>query len=632
MGKEQSKHFLSPIISEYLTIAKKYWQIGEFAKAMNFYHKALQVLPNDSNLLYLIGITAAQFKDFEKAIQLISKAITIHPTHTFYNSLGNLFWLQKQSETALKCYQQALILNPQSADAYNNMGIVLGEMGQFTKACTYFENALRFNPPQTATIYGNLALAQARQGKLTKALAYYQQTLSLQPRHLEAYTGMGKIFKDLGMIASALQCYQQALALKPACREAFQNWLYTLNFSSNHQREAIFLAHQKFNQQFTLPLASDIQPHFNHPNPPRLKIGYVSPEFRKHSLTYFIEPLLAHHNRKKFEIFCYHTHPPEDEVTQRLQKYVDHWINCATFSDETLTHTIRNHQIDILIDLAGHTAHNRLLVFARKPAPIQVFHTIGYSNTTGLTAIDYRITDHSVDPAGAADLFSSETLVRMPHSYYCYQPPQESPPVGELPALEKAYLTFGSCNRVAKLNDDLLKLWAQVLHQVTHSKLLILSQAFADLPIRELFQNKFKNLGIDSAQVILDYAPSTEATLQAYHQIDIGLDTYPFNGATTTCQALWMGVPVITLVGDTPAARAGLSLLSTIGLPELIAYNQAQYVDLCLKLAYNLPYLQTLRQTLRLRLQSSPLMDGATFTHHLEEAYQKMWKKWCATV
>lgn len=612
-----------------LDIAKKYYQIGEFIKAKAIYHKLLQEDPNNSEILHLLGVTLASLKIYEEAIHFTRRAIILDASnHIFYNSLGNIFWLQKRFNEAYQCYQQSLTLNPNFAEAYSNLAMIFGEMGHLTEAISYFQKALSIND-QNPQIRYNLGIAYVKQHQLMEAISCYQQILLTHPFHLETYSSLGKVLKDIGMIDESIDSYQKVLNLNPTYREAFQNFLYTLNFSIIHDRENLFLEHQKFNQQCALPLASSIQPHFNEClRTRRLKIAYLSPDFRKHSLSYFIEPLLRHHDHHQFEIYCYYNNHKVDQITQQLQEYSDHWIDCASFSDEALIKRIRQDQIDILVDLSGHTHHNRVLVLSQKPAPIQVFHTIAYSNTTGLTAIDYRITDHYVDPKNT-DLLSSEVLIRMPVSYYCYRPHEGSPSVNSLPAIKNGYITFGSFNSPAKLNNFILSLWAKLLHTFPHAKLSIMSQAFVDLSVRQFFQNRLARLGIDSKQVIISYAPSTEETLAAYHQIDIGLDSYPFNGATTTCQALWMGVPVVTLVGHTPASRAGLSILSAVDLTELITYTSEEYLEKCASLACDLHHLQTLRKIIRSKMLSSPLMDGLTSTRHLEAAYLSMWEKWC---
>ncbi|OQW92626.1 MAG: hypothetical protein BWK79_14285 [Beggiatoa sp. IS2] len=305
--------------------------------------------------------------------------------------------------------------------------------------------------------------------------------------------------------------------------------------------------------------------------------------------------MLAHHDSEQFEVFGYYNNTKEDLTTKRLQRSVTHWVKCADLSDEALADKIRQDGIDILVDLTGHNNKNRLLVFARKPAPVQVSY-LGYSNTTGLTTIDYRLTDNWVEPSGVADEFSSEKLVRLSNSYFCYRPAEESPEVNPLPALKNGYITFGSFNNYGKLSPAILAIWAKVLQTVPNSKLLLKSKSLYDALTRQALRKYFTDLGIESGRLIVaDYTLTTESHLRMYHQVDIGLDSYPYNGATTTCEALWMGVPVVTLAGEKHISRMGTSILSTVKLSELIAHTPAEYVDICTKLANDTSLLQKVR-------------------------------------
>lgn len=644
--------------------AIQYHQAGELHQAETLYHQLLQIAPHHSEALHLLGVIALQRRQYDEAIILIKKAISFNQTVPSYysnlgialsakdrlddaricyqqaltldpnypeahNNLGNLFKQQGKLEEAIDCYQRALALNPTYVDALNGLGNVLQTQGQLIDAMVCYQRVLSLNPTSVETHF-NLGVVLRDQYQLTEAVTYYQRALSLNPNYIYAHINLGETLSELGKISEALQHYRNALALNPTYAEVHSNLVYAMNFSAEYDAATIFSAHQQFNTQQVLPFATAIKPHHNDRHPQRrLRIGYLSPDFRKHSLAYFIEPVLAHHDHQQFEIFCYYNQTVIDQVTQRFQQYADHWQNCIGLSDEILAERIRQDSIDILVDLAGHTAGNRLLVLARKPAPLQMFHTVGYANTTGLQTIDYRLTDRYADPEGIAEQFSSEILVRMPASYYCYRPEEDSPPVNDLPARQHGYVTFDSFNSTAKLNDATLVRWAKVLQAIPDSRLTLMTKSLQDPILRQTLQHQLARLGISSERLTMGYASSPEETLTAYHQIDIGLDTYPFNGATTTCQALWMGVPVVTLVGTTPAARAGLSLLSTVGLTELIAYTPEDYVKICIQRANDLDYLQPLRATLRERMQSSPLLDGVSFTRHLEVVYRQRWERWC---
>jgi predicted O-linked N-acetylglucosamine transferase (SPINDLY family) len=631
---------------------------GKPTEAIACYQQALALNPNYAQAYYNLGNTFKEQYQFEQAAEAYQQAIKLNPNiATIHLNLGNVLQEQNQFAEAIACYQRALALNPINAHIYLNLGIAMRRQGKFIDALDWLQRALAFNKNLTEAHY-NLGLVLKERGQLEQAVECYQQVIALKPEYPGVHKQLAMVFQQQGQLSKAIEYYQQALTLTPDDLGIHQNlcatlieqgnveeaWqkikalqtqdqipvLLLLNYLDELTPAAIFSAHQRFNEKYALPLAHLIQPHLNDRQPQRkLKIGYVSADFRTHSVAFFIEPILAHHDHQQFEIVCYYNERHDDFITRRLQSYADHWVNCVELADADLAAKIRQDQIDILVDLSGHTSGYRLLVFARKPAPVQVTY-LGYPTTTGLTSIDYRITDGYVDPQ-EGKLISSETPLRMPNSYFCYQVYDQTPPVNPLPAVDKDYITFGSFNNYAKLNSKLFGLWAQVLCVIADSKLLVKAKSFHDPNLQQDFQKQFARLGVEAERlIILNLAPSTYSHLETYHQIDIGLDSYPYNGATTTCQALWMGVPVVTLVGERHASRMGLSILSAVGLTELIAYTPEEYVEICIKLANDFDYLQQLRARLRAQMQASPLMDGKQFTHHLEATYRQMWEKWCA--
>ena len=363
----------------------------------------------------------------------------------------------------------------------------------------------------------------------------------------------------------------------------------------------------------------------------RLKIGYVSPDFRGHSVAYFVEPLLKGHDRQAVEVFCYAEVTRPDTVTAHLQGLVDHWLVTVGLSDEELAERIRADGIDILVDLAGHTANNRLRVFARKPAPVQVTW-LGYPNTTGLEAIDYRLVDAVTDPVGEADAWASETLVRLEGGFLCYGGLKDAPEPTVPPCLKTGTVTFGSFNNPAKVSAATFDAWATLLSRLPQARLLLKGKPFADAATRALFLARLGERGVAAERVeLVAWLPGTAAHLALYHRVDIALDPFPYNGTTTTCEALWMGVPVVTLRGDRHAGRVGASLLSQIGLTDLIANSVEEYVEIALALARNPGRLDDLRRALRPRMAASPLCDGRAFARKMEAAFRTMWQVWCET-
>ena len=525
----------------------------------------------------------------------------------------------------MAAFHKALELKPDYANAHNNLGNALKDQGKLEDAVAAFHKALELKPDH-AEAHSNLGSALKEQGKLDEAVAAFHKALELKPDHAEAHSNLGSAFKDQGKLEDAVACYRRALEFNPDRAEIHSNLLLTLNYANGINNEVIFAAHLKFGEQHALPLAASIQPHKNDQNPRRrLRIGYVSPDFCNHSVAYFIEAILEHHEHGHFEIFCYYNHAQVDEVTERLRRYADHWTDCVGMTDEMLADRVREEQIDILVDLAGHTAKNRLLVFARKPAPVQVTW-IGYPNTTGLATMDYRITNANVDPIGKAEQFYTEELVRLSCNV-CFRPPAESPKIGDLPAVKAGYITFASFNNFAKITPDMMALWARILRSVNHSRIVIMNVTHGQM--EKYVRQIFSKYGIAETQLILMGRIPFSKYLEIHNRVDIGLDTFPYNGGTTTRLGSWMGVPHITLAGASARSRVGAGLLSHIGHPSLIATTSEEYVQRAVELANDIGRLQELRKGLRNRMARSPFTDGTRITRSLEGAYRRMWERYC---
>jgi predicted O-linked N-acetylglucosamine transferase (SPINDLY family) len=360
-----------------------------------------------------------------------------------------------------------------------------------------------------------------------------------------------------------------------------------------------------------------------------LRIGYVSPDFRDHPVTLFIEPILQQHHRENFETFCYANVKALDATTQRLRLLAGQWRDIYGWAPEKVAELIRQDGIDILVDLAGHTTDSGLLVFARKPAPVQVTW-IGYPNTTGLTAIDYRLTDHLSDPPGQTEQWHSERLIRLPKNFSCYGAPPESPAVGPLPALVNGHVTFGSLNNFRKLSEPTIAVWARLLREMPTARLLLKSQGLGNPKTAARLRDQFVRAGVGAERIELHCAGlSKELHMGLYNRVDLALDPFPYNGTTTTCDALWMGVPVVTLAGRTHVARVGLSLVSHLGFPEWGVETPEAYMAKCRELTSDLPGLARLRLQLREQMRHSPICDAPQFIGHLETAFRKMWQRWC---
>jgi predicted O-linked N-acetylglucosamine transferase (SPINDLY family) len=432
-----------------------------------------------------------------------------------------------------------------------------------------------------------------------------------------------------GRIDEAVRASLRAVEMRGDMSLTFSNALLMANYVSGLSPEVLVARHREFDERY-----GAVERYAGHGNEVdaerRLRVGYVSADFRRHSVAYFIEPVLGAHDRERFEVYGYCNHALEDEVTARLRARADGWVNCVRLSDEELAQRIRADRIDILVDLTGHTAGNRLLMFARKPAPVQVTY-LGYPTSTGLSAIDYRLTDWEVDPPGY-EAYNAERPVRLEHSYYCYRPLETSPPVSALPARQAGHITFASFNNFAKASPATQELWARVLEAVPGSRLLLKAKSLEDAGVRASVLERLTRLGVEPARVELrGWEGEVGGQLVLYGRVDIGLDTHPYNGGTTTCEALWMGVPVVTLAGDTHASRMGASLLKVAGLSQLVARSAEQYVRIAQELAQDLDALERLRSGMRERLRGSALLDEHGFTRRLEAAYRQMWRNWCET-
>jgi len=441
------------------------------------------------------------------------------------------------------------------------------------------------------------------------------------------------VFKAQGDIAGAITCYKKAVELNPGYDKAHSNLIFTMHCEPSIDPDAIFSESLAWWRRHG---ASEVNRFgankFDHNRlalSKRLRIGYVSPDFRQHSVSNFFLPLLMAHDRNEMEIFCYAEVKRPDDMTVRIRALADRWCSTVGLGDDAVVQQIYEDRIDILIDLAGHTANSRLLVFARKPAPVQVTW-LGYPNTTGMPVMDYRLTDEIADPEGNGDEYHSETLVRLKDGFLCYLPPDCAPDVSRLPALESGGITFGSFNNIHKVNEKVIEVWSQILWQVPGSSLLLKSKSLADESTRRRYMDLFIKNGATFDQIkMVPATPSIPEHLDLYNRVDIGLDPFPYNGTTTTCEALWMGVPVVTLRGDRHSARVGASILTRVGLEELITVNEEEYVNRAVRLTCVYDRLKELRAGMRQRMLASPLCASKAFARAVEGVYREIWKSRC---
>ena len=633
-------------------------QIGDHHRAVQLIEKAIYINPSNPFYYGNLGVIYHALDLVDRSISCYYKALGLKPDYTeAFSNLANIFRKQGRFNQAAALYKKALTLQPNDAVAYNNLGHVYRELGSIKDEIVCYKKALQVDPDYAYT-YLNLGNALQYQGGLDKAILCYQKSLQkksdfseaynnlgsvfimkgrlneaarcfqkallMNPYYAEAYNNLGSINQNQGKVIESLFCFRKALEIKPNYVKSHSNLLYAMQYDSEIGSDRLFEEASHWWQQHGLKKTSTYNAVANSTKSGRIKIGYISPDFREHSVSYFFLPLLRYHNHDSFEIFCYSEVKREDEITDQIKEMSDHWRLIAWLSNRAVADQVRQDGIDILVDLAGHTAENRLLVFAYKPAPVQITW-LGYPGTTGMPVMDFRFTDDIADPPGEADKYHSETLVRLPHGFLCYEPPENAPDVSGLPARKNGYITFGSFNNLPKINPEVIALWSRLLERVVDSRLLLKSKQFADEQVRQRFLDLFSVCGIGAERLrLLPRAASTADHLAVYHQVDIGLDPFPYNGTTTTCEALWMGVPVITLRGDRHAGRVGTSILTRMGLEELVAESHDEYVGIGIKLAQNITALESLRASLRSHMQSSVICDGESFTRIMEESFQSL--------
>ncbi|WP_310448007.1 tetratricopeptide repeat protein [Thiobacillus sp.] len=531
-------------------------------------------------------------------------------------------------DDAEHCLKQALKLDPGSHEALKNLGLVYHCKGLPDQAIACYRKALAQTPGHIETLYG-LGNVYAQGGdQLTLAQQCYEQVLQHVPQHVGAMLNLANVLAYQGLACQAMPYYRQVLNASGSHAGIHSNLLLSLHYPQVHDPLAVFeehLAWASLHEQEDRHLADRaLEPSAGR----KLRIGYVTPDLRAHSVAYFFEPLLAHHDRSRFEIYCYVESGRPDATAERLWQLPDVVRNTGGRSDETVVAMIRDDQIDILVDLAGHTDHNRLPVFARKPAPLQITY-LGYPNTTGLRAMDYRITDAWADPPGMTEHLHTEKLVRLDKGFLCFAPPAESPDITPLPARERGYVTFGSFNVLTKVTPNMLALWAQILTKVPNSRLLIKNRQLTDQILQQRLLARFEAHGVGNERIDMQGLTSKGDHMASYGKVDIALDTYPYNGTTTTCDTLWMGIPVITRAGTSHVSRVGVSLLTRMGLSHLIADADQQYIDHAARLAADLNQLGELRRGLRDRFVRAGLTDGASFTLDFESVYTNLWNTAC---
>ena len=632
-----------------------------YDESLEYFNKALQKQPENSRILCGIGMSLLRKYKYKEATTYVEKALALEPDNSVI--LNNYAFILKENGRKLEAkatFEKALRLNPNNFEALLGLGRLLTELGDYNTCRELFNKAIKLKPdyyapyasmgisyyntstrealewfnkalelnPEADDVYSLRGYALNILGNTEEAEKSLRKAIELRDNNADYHQNLGNVLMVQAKISEALEHSRRAVELNPNNYLAFSNILLYTHYIPQATQEDIWNLHQTFSKMFE-PRDINLRPYLTEPRRDRkIRVGLVSSDFRKHSVAYFVEPLLAHKDSNNFEYYTYSNVKVPDRISQRIADLSTKWQSILQLSDVEAAELIRNDHIDILIDLGGHTADNRLRVFFLKPAPIQV-SWLGYPDTTGLQNMDYRIADEYTEPEGS-EKYSSEKIIRLPGGFHCYSVFADSPDIAPAPSVANGYVTFGSFNNFAKCSKETIFLWSEILKNVPHSKLVLKALSLGDKYVQENAYSMFEEFGIKRDRItMLPRTKGLKEHFMNYNNIDIALDTYPYNGTTTSCEAMWMGVPIISLFGPNHASRVGLSLLSHVDLQQLAAASPEEYVNKAVALATEEALRIELRSTMRQRLQSSPLLNAENFAQKFEAAMRAIWNVYC---
>ena len=597
--------------------------IGRFEEAVKSYNQAIQIYPDYVDAHYNLGNVLKELGLLDEAVKSYNKAIQLKPDYVdaHYNlsvALKDLKQLEKSIQSCVKAIQ----LKPDYAEAYNNLGATLQELGRLDEAVKSYNKAIQLKPDY-AEAYNNLGVSLKTLGQLDEAVKSYNKAIQLKPDYAEAYSNLGNTLQDQGQLDNAIKNYNKAIELKPDYIDAHSNLLMTLNYTTDLDPTNAITMARKFGKFVTENAQMRFSNYQGLSAPKKLRVGFVSGDLCSHPVGHFLESVLSHINPDRIELIAYSNSNIIDDLSKRIKPFFSKWKSIYNQSDEAVANIIHSDRIHILVDLSGHTAYNRLPVFGWNPAPIQV-SWLGYFATTGLNEMDYLLGDPYVTPP-EYDSHFTEKVWRLPKTRWCFTPPNININAAELPALNNGYITFGCFNNLTKMNDEVVELWSKVLNSIPNSRLLLKAKQFRDKSTQESVIQRFNIQGVKSERITLEEPEKREKYFAAYNQIDIALDPFPFTGGTTSVECLWMGVPVLTLAGDSLISRQGVGILMNIGLPNWIAENESEYITKSIFFASDLEKLATLRSRLRRQILTSPLFDAQSFAQDFEKSLWEMW-------
>ena len=592
--------------------------------AENLYNEILKINPKHFDSILLLGTLSAQSKKFGKAKQLLFKATQIQSKNAdAHNNLGNVFKELGEYQKAINCYEKTIQINPKFIQAYGNLGIAFKELGEHQKAISCFHKAIRIQP-NYADVHNNLGAVLKEMGEHEKAINCYKKAIEIQPNFTEAYYNLGNILSVLGKYDEATATYHQAIKIKPDYAKAYSNLLFNLNYKIDFDPDLYLSEAKKFRINCG-PKKKLLFQYQYEKNPTKLRIGFISADFGNHPGGYFTLNTLTELKKKNFEIIVYSNFDRKDEYFNYFRSLFLKWHLIEKKKDEEVVEQIFKDGIHILMDLQGHSQRNRLPVFMYKPAPVQA--TWLGQGSTGISEIDYFVGSPHITPKSEEGHYIEE-IWRLPEISQCFTPPDFEAKIGSLPAIKNGYITFGCVNKLSKISDETVTLWSRILASIPNSKLLLKNKDFDDQKIIENTFLRFVKHNVNKSRLVLRGESATrKELLEVYNEIDIALDPFPFQGNTTTCEAVWMGVPVITLKGDRYLFHFGESINSNLNMKDWIAENHDEYVSKSIKFSSNLDQLSKIRMNLRKKALLSPVFDAPRFAEHFSKMLWDMWKK-----
>ena len=620
-----------PFLTKLSDIARFHFQANRMSEAEAACRELLQHDPANAEADYLLARILMTGNRYAAALEILEPMARSHPELRFISDdCRQAFIRASRAEEGAKCFKQLSDGHPELLHLHLNLAMLYREINQHEEAGACLAEVLAMDPEHVEALY-LLGQDAVRRFEFIAGESLLRKAADLAPSRPDILNVLAGILKTLGRADEADHIYRRAVDMAPGDSRLYANYL--MNFlCTDRPPEYSFERHLVWASDKVAQHVAAAGQHTNLPDPGRrLRVGYVSADFRCHPVAFFIEPILSLHDRDQVEVYCYAQLEAPDFITEQIRSRDIVWRPITELSDREAAQLIRDDGIDILVDLNGHTASSRLLVFALKPAPVQVTW-LGYAHSTGLDCIDYRFTDLVADPPGLTEHLHSERLYRLPGSFICYHPPQDPPPVSELPFLRNGFITFGAFNNMAKWTPAMLDLWCAILGELPDSRFLI--KGFGpDYPqLSEYVISLFARRGVEARRLVLQgRVPTVVDHLRCFNEADIALDCFPYNSTTTTCESLFMGVPLVTLSGSSHISRVGASILAASGMEELIAGTPKRYLETAVALAGDQKRLQRYRLGLREQVSASPFFQVEQFTRNLETAYRDIWQTWCGT-